>query len=64
MLLSQINFSRFFRSPLKTVGFLANPLASFLPKFNGSNGDSGRGGGGAGPRGPSGGIGLPGLDIS
>ena len=64
MLLSRINFSRVFRSPLKTVGFLANPLVSFLlNKFNGGSGDSGLGGG-AGPRGASGSIGLPRLDIS
>ena len=67
-LLSRINFSRLFQSPLKTVGFLANSLGSRLSKSNGGNiGDSGLGGGGGGGgggRGPSGGIGLPGLDIS
>ena len=67
MLLSQINFSSVFRSPLKTVGFLASPLGSFLSnRFNGGSGSSGCGGGvgGAGPRGFSCLIGLPGSDIS
>jgi len=62
-----MNFSRLFRSPLKMVGFLANPLGSRLSKSNGGNiGESGPrgGGGGGGSGGPSGGIGLPGLDIS